>query len=178
MPLATEADLYYAALRLGPPPLGAAEPGPVALTGPGEVSRQSPRAALDQCGRWLNEQFGPHLEVLIGVQRAKGMEPGLYVPGQAAPLPGPAARLEGLEGLRAAGIPVALLWFGDAAAAGADLGALLVRVGWGAETARAALDAAGYRAAFDPRAGLVRRPGSGVGHLGSLVVAESAGSGS
>lgn len=36
MSLATEADLYYRALRLGPPDLATAEPGPVALTGPGK----------------------------------------------------------------------------------------------------------------------------------------------
>lgn len=57
MPLTTEADLYYAALRLGPPPLGTAEPGPMVVTEPDDVSQQELRSALDQCGRWLNEQL-------------------------------------------------------------------------------------------------------------------------
>ncbi|MFD5315842.1 hypothetical protein [Streptomyces sp. NPDC127098] len=172
MPLTTEADFYYAALRLGPPPLGTPEPGPTAVTGPGDVSPGEPRAALDQCGRWLNEQFGPRLTVLIGVVRAEGMAPGLYPPGEAEPLPGSATRL---EGLRAAGLPVALLWFGDAGVAGAGLGALLVRIGWGAQTVRAALGTAGYRTALDTRAGLVRRPGAHDNHLASLLIARSAG---
>ncbi|MGW1974260.1 hypothetical protein [Streptomyces sp. NPDC001889] len=175
MPLTTEADLYGAALRLGPPPLGTPEPGPVSVTGPGDVPPQELRRALEQCGRWLNEEFGPGLRVLIGVVRAEGMEPGLHLPGEPAPLPGSVARL---DGLREARVPVALLWFGDPATAGADLGALLVRVGWGARTVRTALVAAGYRAAIDTRAGLVRPPGAVGGHLGSLLVAPSAEAGS
>lgn len=171
MPLTTEADLYYAALRIGPPNLETAEPGPTAVTGPGDVPRQDLWSALDQCGQWVNEQFAPRLHVLIGVLRAEGTEPGLYLPGESAPLPGSAAQL---DGLRAAGVPLALLWFGDPA--GADLGPLLVRVGWGAQTVRAALGAAGYRAAFDTRAGLVRRPGGGR-HLGSVPAEAPTGAG-
>ncbi|GGX15353.1 hypothetical protein GCM10010297_40980 [Streptomyces malachitofuscus] len=174
MPLTTETDLYHAALRLGPPSLAAEEPGPVTVTGPGGIPRSELRPALDRCGRWLNEQFGPHLRVLIGVSRDEDLEPGLYRPGEAAPLTGSAAQV---DGLRAAGMPVSLLWFGDPAAAGSGLGALLVRVGWGAQTVRTALEAAGYRAALDARAGVVHRPGVG-GHLGSVLVARSAGAGS
>ncbi|WP_405778318.1 hypothetical protein [Streptomyces sp. NBC_00859] len=170
MSLATEADLYYRALRLGPPDLATAEPGPVALTGPGEVSRQDLRPALDQCGQWLNDQFGPHLKVLIGVPRADGTAPGLYFPGEAAPLPGPPAQLDGLRA------PAALLWFGDPAVAGAGLGALLVQVGWGAQTVRTVLREAGYRAVLDTRAGLVRLPGGGT-HLGSVLVEGPTGAG-
>jgi hypothetical protein len=175
MPLVTEADLYHAARRLDPPALGSTypDPGPMPVAGPGEVPSGDLRAALDRCGRWLDESFRPHLRVLVGVVRAESVEPGLYVPGEAGRLPGSAARL---DGLRAAGVPAALLWFGDAGTAG--FGELLVRVGWGAETVRASLAAAGYRAVLDTRSGLVRQAGSAAGHLVSLVVAEPAGAGS
>lgn len=110
--------------------------------------------------------------MLIGVLRAKDMDPGLYAPGRETPLPGSATQL---DGLRVAELAVALLWFGHAAVAGVDLGALLVQIGWGAQAVRAALDAAGYQAVLDTRAGLVRRPGAGDKHLASLLIKRTAG---
>ncbi|MFE0462676.1 hypothetical protein ACFW1A_25815 [Kitasatospora sp. NPDC058965] len=157
MPLVSELDLYQEALRLRPAGTAAAE-----LGAPVEVSVQGLLPAVDRCARWADGRGG--LEVLVAVAGS-----GLHLPGGAAPLPGSADLLGGL------GAAVALLWFGDAGAAGAGYGSLLVRAGWSARTVLAALGAAGHRAVLDTRAGVVRRPEPGAGHLCSVLVAGAAG---
>lgn len=166
MPLTTDTDLFHTAVRRESPPIGTPEPGPATVTGPGPVPAGDLRVALDHCGRWLNDRFGPGLEALAAVTQASGTAPGIWLPGGTAPEWSNAQ----LDGVRAARIPAALLIFGDPA----ELAALLVHAGRAAQWAVTALETAGYPAVLDTRGGVARRPGDPRTHLCSVLTAERA----